>query len=116
MVAMLGLDCQSDPALERPNTSYPLQNGSLAFVKSTVIDVASEGSTTEGECGEESSDFDEYVGKHPSIGSALHSSGECKRCCFFPKGRCDNGYDCSFCHYDHGKRTRTRRNRKSKME
>merc|ERR1712186_113880 len=27
----------------------------------------------------------------PSIGSVPHESGTCRRCCFFPKGRCANG-------------------------
>jgi hypothetical protein len=45
----------------------------------------------------------------PSIGSSGHSDGTCKRCCFFPKGRCNNGYDCQFCHFAHEKR-------KSKMK
>lgn len=42
----------------------------------------------------------------PSIGSAGHNHGLCKRCCFFPKGRCMNGYACNFCHYPHEKRIR----------
>lgn len=50
--------------------------------------------------------------KHPSMGSALHAAGECKRCCFFPRNRCSNGYNCEFCHYDHEKRARRKRNRK----
>jgi len=29
----------------------------------------------------------------PSIGSAEHAAGTCKRCNFFPKGRCQNGKD-----------------------
>lgn len=45
----------------------------------------------------------------PSIGSAGHFAGECKRCCFHPKGRCSNGYDCRFCHFDHDKRKRTKK-------
>lgn len=45
----------------------------------------------------------------PSIGSAKHASGTCKRCCFFPKDRCKNGYDCGFCHFPHEKRRRTNR-------
>lgn len=40
----------------------------------------------------------------PSVGSSGHSEGSCKRCCFFPKGRCNNGYDCEFCHFAHEKR------------
>lgn len=43
---------------------------------------------------------------HPSLGSEAHASGGCKRCCFFPRGRCANGYECVFCHYDHDKRRR----------
>jgi hypothetical protein len=40
----------------------------------------------------------------PSAGSALHREGKCKRCCFFPKGRCSNGADCQYCHFAHEKR------------
>eukprot|EP00931_Biecheleriopsis_adriatica_P015627 TRINITY_DN11832_c0_g1_i2.p1 TRINITY_DN11832_c0_g1~~TRINITY_DN11832_c0_g1_i2.p1 ORF type:complete len:350 (+),score=73.28 TRINITY_DN11832_c0_g1_i2:129-1178(+) len=40
----------------------------------------------------------------PSVGSAGHGDGTCRRCCFFPKGRCNNGEDCQFCHFAHEKR------------
>lgn len=40
----------------------------------------------------------------PSVGSIAHFTGECSRCCFFPKGRCNNGKDCTFCHFDHDRR------------
>jgi len=40
----------------------------------------------------------------PSVGSAEHESGACRRCCFFPKGRCANGTSCEFCHFSHDKR------------
>jgi len=43
---------------------------------------------------------------HPSIGSEGHAMGICRRCCFFPRGRCANGYSCEFCHYEHEKRKR----------
>eukprot|EP00443_Scrippsiella_acuminata_P113207 CAMPEP_0115746384 /NCGR_PEP_ID=MMETSP0272-20121206/92609_1 /TAXON_ID=71861 /ORGANISM="Scrippsiella trochoidea, Strain CCMP3099" /LENGTH=419 /DNA_ID=CAMNT_0003191323 /DNA_START=106 /DNA_END=1366 /DNA_ORIENTATION=+ len=43
---------------------------------------------------------------HPSVGSKGHALGVCKRCCFFPRGRCINGYECEFCHYMHDKRKR----------
>jgi len=46
----------------------------------------------------------------PSVGSASHSKGTCKRCCFYPRGRCVNGFSCDFCHYGH--ETRQRRNKK----
>lgn len=52
--------------------------------------------------------------EHPSIGSASHEGGTCKRCCFFPRNRCVNGYDCEFCHYQHEKRRRKSRKAKKK--
>jgi hypothetical protein len=48
----------------------------------------------------------------PSIGSAGHAFGTCKRCCFHPKGRCVNGAACLFCHFPHEKRIR--RSKKAK--
>lgn len=45
----------------------------------------------------------------PSIGSAGHEQGLCKRCAFFPKGRCKNGADCTHCHMEHPKQVRHRR-------
>lgn len=48
----------------------------------------------------------------PSAGSAQHHEGLCKRCCFFPKGRCLNGKDCEFCHFDHEKRKRKKKKKK----
>merc|ERR1719330_1564091 len=43
---------------------------------------------------------------HPSVGSVGHATGNCKRCCFFVRNRCANGYDCAFCHYEHERRKR----------
>ena len=43
---------------------------------------------------------------HPSLGSEAHEASGCKTCCFFPRGRCMNGYNCEFCHYEHEKRKR----------
>jgi hypothetical protein len=48
----------------------------------------------------------------PSLGSAGHFDGTCKRCAFFPKGRCKNGADCSHCHFDHVPRPRLKSQRK----
>merc|ERR1719252_518337 len=45
----------------------------------------------------------------PSLGSLGHFAGQCSRCCFHPKGRCQNGYDCRFCHYEHDKRRRKKK-------
>lgn len=51
---------------------------------------------------------------HPSLGSQAHDEGTCKRCCFFPRNRCLNGYKCDFCHYDHEKRKRKSKKKKRK--
>jgi len=40
----------------------------------------------------------------PSLGSADHEAGTCKRCNFFAKGRCQNDRNCKFCHLPHSKR------------
>jgi len=50
---------------------------------------------------------------HPSIGSEGHAMGCCKRCCFFPRGRCANGYECEFCHYEHDKRKRKNKKKRT---
>eukprot|EP00440_Ansanella_granifera_P073482 gb/GFBE01079736.1/.p1 GENE.gb/GFBE01079736.1/~~gb/GFBE01079736.1/.p1 ORF type:complete len:514 (+),score=55.74 gb/GFBE01079736.1/:1-1542(+) len=52
----------------------------------------------------------------PSVGSVGHAEGDCKRCCFHPKGRCQNGHDCRFCHYDHDKRKRLKKKTKRGSE
>uniref|UniRef100_A0A7S4SUD8 C3H1-type domain-containing protein n=1 Tax=Alexandrium monilatum TaxID=311494 RepID=A0A7S4SUD8_9DINO len=51
---------------------------------------------------------------HPSLGSEAHAEANCKRCCFFPRGRCTNGYSCEFCHYEHEKRKRKSKKKKKK--
>lgn len=50
----------------------------------------------------------------PSLGSSGHATGDCKRCCFFPKNRCTNGHDCNFCHFDHDKRKRLKKKKKKR--
>lgn len=55
-------------------------------------------------------------GELPSIGSAKHADGQCKRCCFFPKGRCLNGQNCEFCHFEHEKRKRKKKKKGSKRD
>jgi len=54
-------------------------------------------------------DCDVLDGELPSAGSVGHSDGSCKRCAFFPKGRCQNGKDCAHCHFDHTNRQRLRK-------
>lgn len=48
----------------------------------------------------------------PSMGSAGHALGECRRCNFFAKGRCQNGYDCEFCHFPHERQKLTRQEKR----
>jgi len=55
-------------------------------------------------------------GELPSLGSMKHAEGLCKRCCFYPKGRCNNGYDCEFCHYEHEKRKRKKKKKGAKVK
>jgi len=50
-----------------------------------------------------------FNGELPSVGSDGHFDGSCKRCAFFPKGRCTNGKDCTHCHFDHAPRSRLRK-------
>lgn len=50
----------------------------------------------------------------PSIGSLQHFTGECKRCNFFPKGRCQNGKNCTFCHFSHDKRKPSRQEKRER--
>jgi len=51
----------------------------------------------------------------PSVGSTLHAAGECRRCNFFPKGRCQNGRDCPFCHFPHEKRKPSRQEKRERQ-
>jgi len=52
----------------------------------------------------------------PSIGSALHSKGECKPCGFFHKNGCKAGVECSFCHLcDSGEKKRRQREKREML-
>jgi len=55
------------------------------------------------------------VDRLPSKGSVGHATGACKRCCFFPRGRCMSGKDCMFCHFDHEKRKRKSKSKRSSL-
>lgn len=52
----------------------------------------------------------------PSVGSKGHATNECKRCAFFPKGRCRNGASCEHCHFPHEDRAKDRRKRRSRRK
>jgi RNA recognition motif-containing protein len=49
----------------------------------------------------------------PSLGSVHHATGDCRRCNFFAKGRCRNGLNCQFCHFEH---SRPKMSRQEKRE
>lgn len=55
-----------------------------------------------------------FDGPLPSIGSSEHVAGKCKRCNFFPKGRCQNGQSCIFCHYPHDRRKLSRQEKRER--
>lgn len=61
-------------------------------------------------------DFEASGEELPSIGSEGHFDGSCKRCAFFPKGRCTNGKDCSHCHFAHEPRSRLRKRNATKAQ
>jgi len=65
--------------------------------------------------GAEIADLNVDTSDLPSIGSALHAKGECKRCNFFPKGRCQNGHNCTFCHFTHNKRKPSRQEKRQRQ-
>jgi len=56
------------------------------------------------------------AGDFPSVGSASHETGGCKRCNFFAKGRCQNGRDCQFCHLPHEKKKLSRQEKRERRE
>eukprot|EP00438_Fugacium_kawagutii_P020155 Skav209777 [mRNA] locus=scaffold9:559923:561596:- [translate_table: standard] len=55
------------------------------------------------------------LGTLPSLGSLEHAAGNCKRCNFYPKGRCQNGKSCTFCHLSHDRRKASRSERKARL-
>ncbi|CAK9010601.1 unnamed protein product [Durusdinium trenchii] len=56
------------------------------------------------------------LGALPSLGSLEHAAGTCKRCNFYPKGRCQNGLSCSFCHLSHERRKSSRAEKRERAE
>jgi hypothetical protein len=64
--------------------------------------------------GDEEEAMEAFEGPLPSIGSAEHAAGTCRRCNFFPKGRCQNGQNCSFCHLPHDKRKPSRQEKRER--
>mmetsp|Transcript_96227 Transcript_96227/g.241203 ORF Transcript_96227/g.241203 Transcript_96227/m.241203 type:complete len:375 (-) Transcript_96227:134-1258(-) len=52
----------------------------------------------------------------PSIGSAGHSSGDCKPCAFFHTAGCSNGVSCQFCHTCDANEKKRRRKEKIQRE
>jgi len=93
----------------RSNHSFQMQATASSHTQDDAAEVLAEvGSTasTSDDEGEGRRVLPEYTpdAKLPSLGSASHGLGQCKRCCFEPKGRCMNGENCQFCHFAHEKR------------
>lgn len=101
-----------------PTVQYTLSPSSARAAGLQLSMLSEAQSDTANPDGDDDSEIDSDVelplDKLPSLGSAQHHLGTCKRCCFFPKGRCTNGYDCEFCHFDHEKRKRKNKKKKKK--
>jgi len=52
----------------------------------------------------------------PSVGSAGHSTGDCKPCAFFHTAGCSNGVSCQFCHTCDANEKKRRRKEKIQRE
>mmetsp|Transcript_35923 Transcript_35923/g.82483 ORF Transcript_35923/g.82483 Transcript_35923/m.82483 type:complete len:587 (-) Transcript_35923:90-1850(-) len=106
------------PATEVPCTSETPVNG-LASGSSSSSSSAGSSQSDDGE-EEETMDAVNFgegladMSALPSLGSAAHLLGQCKRCNFFSKGRCQNGYDCTFCHFPHEKRKPSRQEKRER--
>jgi len=79
-------------------------------------DLPAKSSTMSADEDTDSDGSDISSGELPSLGSAKHSAGECKRCNFFAKGRCLNGKNCTFCHLPHEKRKPSRQEKRERRE
>jgi len=90
-----------DAAAESPAKRTALKSAAPAFCP--IL------SNSDDECATEAGEATLLEGELPSVGSAGHADGSCKRCAFFPKGRCQNGADCGHCHFPHMQRSRLRK-------
>jgi len=82
----------------------------------SILEPADQASVSSGDEDTDSDFSDIWSGELPSLGSAKHAAGECKRCNFFAKGRCLNGKDCTFCHLPHEKRKPSRQEKRERRE
>ncbi|CAE8583119.1 unnamed protein product [Polarella glacialis] len=116
------LEIDTDAIYEDPENTPP----GLLSTKAVKVQKAVAANKENNENNQENDDEDSNVGDYeqesgplPSLGAANHNAGTCKRCNFYPKGRCQNGADCTFCHYSHEKRKPSRqekRDRKAQWE
>jgi len=96
-----------DECLDSPDTaSTSLSDISLRSQEYSFCNLGLEVSRIEEAFDEDEDGADPVVVTQglPSIGSADHEAGTCKRCNFFAKGRCQNDRGCKFCHLPHDKR------------
>lgn len=109
---------EGPPGLEAPmkNATAELDHEEDCQINLDADDANAFESCSGSETDEESESATNILeGELPSMGSALHSSGECKRCNFFLKGRCQNGKDCDFCHFPHDKRKHSRQEKRERQ-
>lgn len=105
MASLPATQCQSGVVASMPSTKC--QNHKEQQLRSPIQDGAANGNDARQPMVE---------GELPSIGSEGHFEGSCKRCAFFPKGRCLNGKDCTHCHFPHDPRPRNRKRRVTKSQ
>lgn len=102
-----------------PSTGALAQSRQKQETMTANIDCSNEGSEAaprnDSTTAESDSRHSATEGELPSVGSAGHADGSCKRCAFFPKGRCKNGSDCTHCHFDHAPRARIRKSAATKV-
>jgi len=111
MTMVPGTHCQLQPAVmlsAQPQTKLASIGTYIDFQPETLADP----DTSKEEHANPSAEGltrENFDGELPSIGSESHFDGSCKRCAFFPKGRCTNGKDCTHCHFSHEPRSRLRK-------
>merc|ERR1719424_1364438 len=92
----------------------PLEPTSLPTSPTELFSLPEDSVSVSEDAGQASTqdETEQLIAEHngfPSIGSMGHFAGQCTRCCFHPKGRCLNGYDCKFCHFEHDARRRKKK-------
>lgn len=107
-----GFTILEDKSIEEPKVNPVKEDAAAEAEQRGSAHSQASGSETSDVEGEEALEVD--LSLLPSIGSASHAAGECKRCNFFAKGRCQSGKDCLFCHFPHEKRKASRQEKRER--